>query len=63
MEESKELQGAYKIFRAVIYISLLVEFFEYAINPEMLDHWGGLISHPWPYQAMDDIAGWEPYLQ
>ena len=39
MEESKELQGAYKIFRAVIYISLLVEFFEYAINPEMLDHW------------------------
>ena len=33
MEESKELQGAYKIFRAVIYISLLVEFFEYAINP------------------------------
>lgn len=64
MEESKELQGAYKIFRAVIYISLLVEFFEYAINPEMLDHWGGcLIRHPWPYQAMDDIPGWEPYLQ
>ena len=25
MEESKELQGAYKIFRAVIYISLLVD--------------------------------------
>ena len=44
MEESKELQGAYKIFRAVIYISLLVEFFEYAINPEMLDHWGGVLS-------------------
>ena len=44
MEESKELQGAYKIFRAVIYISLLVEFFEYAINPEMLDHWGGILS-------------------
>ena len=27
MEESKELQGAYKIFRAVIYISILVEFY------------------------------------
>ena len=41
MEESKELQGAYKIFRAVIYISLLMEFFEYAIDPEILDHWNG----------------------
>ena len=30
MEESKELQGFYKIFRAVIYISVLMEFFEYA---------------------------------
>ncbi len=33
MEESKELQGFYKIFRAVIYISVLLEFFEYAIDP------------------------------
>ena len=41
MEESKELQGFYKIFRAVIYISVLMEFFEYAIDPAMLDHWGG----------------------
>lgn len=44
MEESKELQGAYKIFRAVIYISILLEFFEYAVSPEMLDHWGGILS-------------------
>ncbi len=36
MEESKELQGFYKIFRAVIYISVLMEFFEYAIDPAML---------------------------
>lgn len=43
MEESKELQGAYKIFRAVIYISILMEFFEYAVSPEMLDHWGGIL--------------------
>ena len=34
MEESKELQGFYKIFRAVIYISVLMEFFEYAIDPK-----------------------------
>lgn len=43
MEESKELQGAYKIFRAVIYISILLEFFEYVISPEMLDHWSGIL--------------------
>ena len=29
MEESKELQGLYTIFRATIYISLLLEFFMY----------------------------------
>lgn len=38
MEESKELQGLYKIFRCAIYVSLLLEFFEYAIDPAMLDH-------------------------
>ena len=43
MEESKELQGFYKIFRAVIYISVLLEFFEYAINPATLDSWGGIL--------------------
>lgn len=43
MEESKELQGFYKIFRSVIYISILLEFFEYAIDPAMLDHWGGIL--------------------
>ena len=43
MEESKELQGFYKIFRSVIYVSILLEFFEYAIDPVMLDHWGGIL--------------------
>ena len=28
MEESKELQGFYKIFRTVVYVSVLLEFFE-----------------------------------
>ena len=41
MEESKELQGSYKIFRACIYVSLLLEFFMYAIDPGVLDHFGG----------------------
>ena len=40
MEESKELQGFYKIFRAVIYISVLMEFFEYAIDPRAIDGFG-----------------------
>ena len=43
MEESKELQGFYRIFRAVVYVSVLMEFFEYAIDPAMLDHWGGIL--------------------
>jgi len=43
MEESKELQGFYRIFRSVIYVSILMEFFEYAIDPAMLDHWGGIL--------------------
>ena len=33
MEESKDLQTLYKVFRTVIYVSLIVEFFEYAITP------------------------------
>ena len=37
MEESKELQGFYKIFRTVVYVSVLLEFFEYAIDPTMED--------------------------
>lgn len=43
MEESKELQGFYKIFRSVIYVSILLEFFEYGIDPALLDHWGGIL--------------------
>lgn len=43
MEESKELQGAYKIFRTVVYVSVLVEFFMYAIDPAVLDLWNGIV--------------------
>lgn len=43
MEESKELQGAYKIFRAVIYLSVLLEFFVYAYNPSPSDGWENIL--------------------
>ncbi len=43
MEESKDLQTLYKIFRTFIYLSLVVEFFEYAIDPAVLDFWGGIL--------------------
>lgn len=43
MEESKNLQTLYKVFRTFIYVSLIVEFFEYAINLDVLDHWGGIL--------------------
>ena len=45
MEESKELQGFYQIFRAVVYVSVLMEFFEYAIDPATLDHWDGILCN------------------
>ena len=44
MEESKELQGFYKIFRAVIYVSILMEFFAYALEPQQLDFLGGVVT-------------------
>ena len=56
MEESKELQGFYKIFRAVIYISVLLEFFEYAIDPATLDSWGGIL-----YDIHGRIKRWMIY--
>lgn len=43
MEESKDLQTTYKIFRTFIYVSLVLEFFEYAIDPIVIDHWGGIL--------------------
>lgn len=43
MEETKDLTRAYSIFRTVIYVSVLLEFFEYAIDPAMLDHWNGIL--------------------
>ena len=44
MEESKELQSTYTLFRATIYISLLLEFFMYALDPAALDFLGGVIT-------------------
>lgn len=32
MEESKELQGLYTLFRVAIYVSLVLEFFMYALD-------------------------------
>ena len=43
MEETKDLTRGYSIFRTVIYVSVLLEFFEYAIDPAMLDNWNGIL--------------------
>lgn len=56
MEETKELQTTYKIFRYLIYLSLIVEFFEYAINPELLDYWSGILC-----DIHDRIKRWYIY--
>lgn len=43
MEESKDLQSLYLIFRTLVYVSLGMEFFEYVVDPAMLDMWGGVL--------------------
>lgn len=43
MDESKDLQSLYKIFRILIYVAILIEFFEYAINPASLNFWNGFL--------------------
>ena len=45
MEESKDLITAYKIFRSLVYVSVILEFFMYAIDPQMLDFWGGILCN------------------
>lgn len=44
MEESKELQGLYTLFRVAIYVSLVLEFFMYALDPSALDFWEVLLQ-------------------
>lgn len=56
MEESKELQGFYKIFRTVVYVSVLLEFFEYAIEPCNARPLGRHTDrHSRTHQTMDDL--------
>ena len=43
MEESKDLIVGYKIFRSLVYVSLVLEFFLYAVDPAVLDFWGGIL--------------------
>lgn len=64
MEETKELQTTYKIFRYLIYMSLIVEFFEYAINPELLDYWGGILCDIHDrYKTVVYLSGRQPYME
>lgn len=44
MEESKELQGTYSIFRTTIYISLLLEFFMYGLDSWALAELDGIVN-------------------
>ena len=56
MEESKELQGFYRIFRAVVYVSVLMEFFEYAIDPAMRGPLGRhTLRHSRTYQTVGHL--------
>ena len=43
MEESKELEGLYKILGRVVYVWVVVELFEYGIEGGMVEEWGGIV--------------------
>ena len=60
MEESKDLQSIYKIFRTFIYLSLVIEFFEYAITPGMLTFWGGIVADIHGRMKQDEADGHLP---
>ena len=44
MEESPNLVAGYKIFRMVVYVSVVLEFFLYAFDPALPGFWGGVLS-------------------
>ena len=44
MEESPNLVAGYKIFRMVVYLSVILEFFLYAFNPVLPGFWGGVLA-------------------
>ena len=44
MEESKDLITGYKIFRSLVYVSLILEFFLYVVDPGLLGFWGGILA-------------------
>ncbi len=56
MEESKELQQLYTLFRGVIYAMLLLEFLVYVPFPFMVDR-----SIPWLYNIISKMAGFMIY--
>jgi len=56
MEESKQLQGLYTTLRIFIYISVVVEFFEYAVSPQMLEPVGN-----WLVEIHERIGRWMIY--
>lgn len=47
MEESKELQSLYKIFRTLIYVSLVMEVIVYAFQPEQVEACGHIVFDLW----------------
>ncbi len=58
MDESKDLQSLYKLFRILIYVAVFLEFFEYAINPSSLDFWNGLL-----FDIYSRIKTWGVYRE
>ncbi len=56
MEESKNLQGLYSVFRVTIYVSLLLEFFMFNFGPDMIDLGTNIVA-----DIHDRIGRWMIY--
>ncbi|MDD5862591.1 MAG: type IV secretory system conjugative DNA transfer family protein [Prevotella sp.] len=57
MEESKNLQSIYTIFRGAIYFSILLEFFMFVLEPSEVPNFGGFIG-----MIHDRMATW-PFFE
>ena len=55
-EESQDLQTLYTVFRVAVYVLLVVEVFEYAVTPAMLEPIGA-----WLVDVHDRIGRWSIY--
>ncbi|MDD6553458.1 MAG: type IV secretory system conjugative DNA transfer family protein [Prevotellaceae bacterium] len=61
MEESKNLQSLYTVFRGTIYFSILLEFFMFVLEPSEVPNFGGFIKIIHDRMATFPVFEYLPY--